>query len=472
MAKRPLRDLVVVLPGITGSVLRNDGREVWGLSAATIWSGLRTRGGSLQDLRLDGFDSDKVVADRLMPDAHLVPGLVKIDGYSALGNMIRNSFEVVTGANYLEFPYDWRLDNRVAAHHLSEVVRTALGQWRNHSGNPDARVILLAHSMGGLVARYYLEVLDGWRDCRVLITFGTPFRGALNALDYLANGYKKLVVDLTEVMRTFPSVHQLLPIYKALRIGDEFVRVAETGRVPGVNPALAEDGLAFHREIEAKVAVHRNNDDYQRNGYVVVPVVGIHQKTQQSALLADGRVIVTRDLPDWIDPALGDGDGTVPRASAIPIELSGAFRDSYIAERHGSLHCNRTVLTDIRARLEQSQVVGIGKIREPEPSAGVAARSAISVDLDDLYLPGEPVTLQAELVNVSSPGALWAEISPVDRAGEAVRQEFGPVPGGWQVELTDLPPGLYRATVRSRDAGPFAPLPVHDLFAVAADEPG
>ena len=112
--------------------------------------------------------------------------------------------------------------------------------------------------MGGLVARYYLEVLEGWRDCRALITFGTPYRGSLNALDFLANGYKRLFVDLTEVMRSFPSAHQLLPIYKALRVGDDYVRVAETKGIPGVELARAQDALAFHREIEAKVTEHRN----------------------------------------------------------------------------------------------------------------------------------------------------------------------------------------------------------------------
>jgi hypothetical protein len=33
--------------------------------------------------------------------------------------------------------------------------------------------------MGGLVARHYLEVFDGWRDTRMLVTFGTPYRGSV-----------------------------------------------------------------------------------------------------------------------------------------------------------------------------------------------------------------------------------------------------------------------------------------------------
>jgi hypothetical protein len=44
---------------------------------------LRSLGDSLQDLLLESDDSGGIVATRVMPDAHVVPGLVKIDGYSA-----------------------------------------------------------------------------------------------------------------------------------------------------------------------------------------------------------------------------------------------------------------------------------------------------------------------------------------------------------------------------------------------------
>ncbi|HYV00992.1 MAG TPA: hypothetical protein VEM93_01425 [Actinomycetota bacterium] len=33
MAKSPMRDVVVILPGITGSVLQKDGKDVWAFSA-------------------------------------------------------------------------------------------------------------------------------------------------------------------------------------------------------------------------------------------------------------------------------------------------------------------------------------------------------------------------------------------------------------------------------------------------------
>lgn len=473
MAGKPLRDMVVVLPGITGSVLRKGGRDLWVVSGQAAWQWLTTLGGSLDELRFRGDDGG-ITADRVMPDAHVVPGLVKIDGYSAITRMIADTFDVASGtihdtrpANFIEFPYDWRLDNRVNARRLAALVHDRLPRWREHSHNPGARVIFLAHSMGGLIARYYLEVLEGWSECRALITFGTPYRGSANALGYLAHGYKKLFIDLTGVMRSFPSVYQLLPIYQMLRIGDDYLRVAEVTGIEGIEPARARDALAFHREIEASVNAHRQQADYLERGYTIVPVVGIRQPTMQSAVLADGQVTMSRDVPAWIDPLLADGDGTVPRASAIPIELSGAYRDSFAPERHGSLQSNRSVLADVMGRLEQMQVRGLGEIRAPQESPAAADRPALALDVDDLYAAGEPVTLRAELINTRQPaGALRIRVEPVGAPGSALTREFPARPDGWTVELDGLAPGLYRLEVRTAKAGPTAPPPVHDLFEV------
>jgi hypothetical protein len=472
MAK-PLRDVVVVLPGITGSVLRADGHDVWGLSGRAFWSWITSGGDSLQRLRLRDGDPGEVVADRLMPTTHLVPGLVKIDGYSALVRLVTETFEIVPGGNFVEFPYDWRLDNRIAARRLARTVERVLHDWRRRTDNPGARVVFLAHSMGGLVARYHLEVLEGWRDCRALITFGTPYRGSLDSLDYLANGYKKAFVNLTEVMRSFPSVHQLLPIYRALRVGDGYARVAETDGLPGIDAALAADALAFHREIEAKVTEHQDDEDYRRGGYTIVPIVGTRQPTWQSGVFADGRVTVGRDLPSWIDPLLADGDGTVPRASAVPIELSEAYRDTFVPERHGSLQCNAAILADVRGRLEQSQVRGLRAIRGPEPSRAAADRPAIALDLDDLYLPGEPIMIHANLINTASAVPMLARVEPAEPSPGAAERTVAVTPGG-RLELNGLPAGVWRLTVEPVRVGPAAPPAVHDIFAVAgaADELG
>jgi len=46
-------------------------------------------------------------------------------------------------------------------------------------------------------------------------------------------------------------------------------------------------------------------------------------------------------------------------------------------------------------------------------------------------------------------------------------REFTEADDGWSLELTGLGPGLYRTEVRTAQAGPGAPPPVHDLFEIA-----
>ena len=57
-----------------------------------------------------------------MSGVHLVPGLWSIDVYAGITAMITETFDVVPGETYIEFPYDWRRDNRVAARRLQRLV--------------------------------------------------------------------------------------------------------------------------------------------------------------------------------------------------------------------------------------------------------------------------------------------------------------------------------------------------------------
>jgi pimeloyl-ACP methyl ester carboxylesterase len=361
---------------------------------------------------------------------------------------------------------EFRRDNRVTARKLKKLIDRKLPQWREHRGAKDAKVILLAHSMGGLIARYYLEVLEGWRDCKALVTFGTPYRGSVKALNFLGNGYKKLFIDLTEVMRSFTSIYQLLPIYKMVKVANEYQRVAEIDEIPGVVKERAEQALAFHREIEEAVNKHREDVHYLQSGYKLIPVVGTRQDTLQSAELSEGKLSVSCDLPAWID-GLGEGDGTVPRLSAIPIELDREYRETYVAEQHSSLQNSRQILSDLRDRLRQMQIPH-QPIRGPELNPEGAERAAINLNLDDLYIASEPVELRAKLLNLSEdPGVLRARITPVNAGGKSLTLEFQQQQEQqWVLTLDDLASGLYRLEVGTRKAGSSAPTPVHDLFEV------
>lgn len=106
MARIPMADVVVLLPGIGGSVLTRNGKDVWAPSASAVLGALSSLGGSLESLELGEDDwlvddlGDGVAADRLVPDLHTLPGLWKIDGYTAIEKFLLARFDLQKGRNY------------------------------------------------------------------------------------------------------------------------------------------------------------------------------------------------------------------------------------------------------------------------------------------------------------------------------------------------------------------------------------
>jgi pimeloyl-ACP methyl ester carboxylesterase len=451
---------MVLLPGITGSVLQKDGKDIWALSGGAAVQGLLSLGRSIRDLELHGDDpavddlGDGITAPRVMPDTHLVPGLWKIDGYGKVATTIKEQFDVTPGVNFFEFPYDWRRDNRVSALRLARQSRDWLKAWRERSGNADAKLILIGHSMGGLVARHFLELLDGWKDSRLLITFGTPFRGSLNALDFIANGMKKklgpvTLVDLTSLLRSFTSLYQLLPIYPCIDQGDGTLgRVTEVTGIPALDPDRAAQALDFHRAIREAVENHHENAEYRERGYKIKPLAGIFQPTSQSARLGDGGLEILRTYQGKDQ----GGDGTVPSVSATPIELSNQDLEVYVRERHASLQ---------NADFSLDQVMGVIRRQQVDQSQMFAPGTGISLDLNDAYLSAEPVAVRA------LPEAEWAVLTArvVDVATDA---EVATAPmragaEGWhEAEVGPFAEGTYRLTIRG--GGDINP--VTDIFVV------
>lgn len=485
MAKKMnMKDIIVLIPGIMGSILQlRKGKNLWDTSNI-IWaaSGLNT---NLQNLKIQENDDyliddleDGVQATGLIRVPGVIGGLIKTDDYSSISNLITEEFNVTKGeihdnnpANFFEFPYDWRRDNRVAARKLQQLIDNRLPQWREKTGNEKAKVIILAHSMGGLVARHYLEVLEGWQNCRALVTFGTPYRGAVNSVNYLANGHKLGFADLTDIVRSFTSVYQLMPIYPMVKIGENYQRVSETQGIPHLDKKRAEEALAFHREIEQAVEKHQKDAQYlnSKDSYQIIPFVGCSQNTFQSVELVDGKIQTSYELPtinnQKLDIALAEGDGTVPRLSASPIELDGRLSVRYIVESHSCLQSNLQVFDDVIRLLEDTQ----------NPNAPIRGelgliqnqRATISLIIDDLYVASEPIELRAKILNLNTNiGVLQATIAPVKENEEPIQLNFRQQDDQWVLTIDKLSLGLYRLEVETSMKNPLCPTPVKDVFVV------
>ena len=194
------RPLTVMLPGTMGSALSAGGRAVW-LHYFTL-----LRGG-LGKIELGARE---VSADDLLDDF-----------YGPLLEFLAEHHRVEI------FPYDWRLSVRAAAARLA----TALEAWLPQAEREGQPVYLVAHSMGGLVARAMMA--DGGRGAAVwqritrlpgsrLLMLGTPNLGSYEAVRWLTGfnptqarlallDFTRSTSEVVDLVREYPGLVELLP---------------------------------------------------------------------------------------------------------------------------------------------------------------------------------------------------------------------------------------------------------------------
>ncbi|MBC2642652.1 MULTISPECIES: lipase/acyltransferase domain-containing protein [unclassified Rhodococcus (in: high G+C Gram-positive bacteria)] len=447
-----MKDVVVLLPGIGGSVLARDGKDVWAPTPGAALAGVLSLGGNIKRLRLDGDDpdlddlGDGVVATRLVPDFHLVPGLDwKIDGYTKFRDDVIRRFGVVPGDNYFEFPYDWRRDNRVAARALARRTHEWLARWREKSGNADAKLVLVCHSMGGIVARLFLELLDGRRDTRTLVTFGTPYSGSVNALEFLVNGFRKgwgpFTVDLGALIRSFTSAYQLLPSYRCMAGDDGAWLALDDDKLEWSGTGLDADRMAaavrLQRDLRGTIDERLNSGD---DGYDIRPVIGDFQPTKWAARLAGNRV----ETLTVRGPGESGGDGTVPKLSSIPHELMTGWKNAaFFSQKHASLQNDDPVIDHVGGILTTAVLA--------PPNVFPAVSESVALDVDDVTT-AEPLVIRAR---TDAEGArLVATVEPV-AGGPGTQHHLSTTVDGWQqTSLDGLTAQDYRITVRAPGVHP------------------
>lgn len=462
----PVRHPIVLVPGILGSVLDGPTGPLWAPGKPLLQSlaELRDADTSGHPLTLR-CDTSSVRASRLFPGVAVLPGLSRTKGYAQTVDWLLRHFDVTDGpgGGLLTFPYDWRLDNRVHARRLAEVIDLHVAEFRERTGARDAKAVVIAHGMGGLIARYYVEVLGGWRDCRALITLGTPHRGSVRALDTLAGGFRHLP-GVRTLTRGFPSVHQLLPVYSVIDTGAGHIRIEDAAPLPGVRQDLVGDGLGFHREIAAAAAYNAESFPAYAHQHVTLSLVGTRQSgTLQSARWNGHGVVCSAEPPGaLVPPVLADGDGVVPRVSAMPSALP-ADRCRFVPAAHSALQSPRVLTGRLLPLLRRLQSPGAMDVHDPsDPLARVAP--AISSEVDDAYPGSAPATLRAQVVGAARPPErLLARVTGED--GETLCLVLPQVaPARYEIRRV-LPPGLYEIEIAAHSGSPV-PDRVQDCFAV------
>lgn len=223
-ASRLQRNPIILIHGFLGSKLR-DAR-----THESVWGGVMN---AIKRGRSDGLglpiDSLDLARDRddLVPYA-LVESVVGLRFYSTLLESLRDVGgyrqgdieNPKPGDTLFIYNYDWRRDNVESAIGLGRAIERI----KDRRQAPDMRFDIVAHSMGGLVAQYYLgfgarDVIGqggpymaswaGASDIGRLILIGTPLRGTMSAFRILNTGFSRAMSP--DVVFTMPSLYQLLP---------------------------------------------------------------------------------------------------------------------------------------------------------------------------------------------------------------------------------------------------------------------
>jgi hypothetical protein len=218
---------LVVIPGAFGSLLRDarSGRELWpGPGARLLFASYRELAVAFDEETLEPaiglVEAPAVLPERLGQDFYgaLLRTLERYGGYAR-----RSPGESPAAQRgYYVLAYDWRLDNTRAARALHELIE----QIRRDHRDPGLPVDVLAHSNGGLLARWYARfgpttLSDGAdpvasathaASIRRLLLVGTPNLGTLQPVVACIRGEEMGLQPMPqEVVATCSGAPQLMP---------------------------------------------------------------------------------------------------------------------------------------------------------------------------------------------------------------------------------------------------------------------
>lgn len=353
VSRRLTPDAVVVVPGIMGSELYDTElqRYIWGLRPgwyARAWSPAGTGLAPLAPTEDElAGKTGRVQATGLLKFPAFAPVLAGVEPYTPLVAALR---EVVRHpAAVLEFPYDWRLPVTHNAGLLATAVQEQLAAWRKRSDRPEARVVLVAHSMGGLLCEALTTIPGATNGVRAVLTLGTPFDGAAKAAVILGSGTGAPLPPqrLRTAAVRMPGIYDLLPSYRCIDDGDNARRLT-----PADITALGGDTKLATAAFDAR----------DRRTHTPLPghraLVGVEQPTIASLTLRDGIATghgytfepdeddeLVRDSNGVLRHRPGLGDGTVPRDSALPRH---GVDPMPLAQQHATLAHSKEAITFVR----------------------------------------------------------------------------------------------------------------------------
>lgn len=421
------RGNVVVMPGIMGSELS----EYSGNDSSRIWvNPLRLVAGQLGHFRLD--DTGRSEFDVR------ASGILKLF-YGELILCLSANWNVQT------FWFDWRRDLRDSAAALEERLRSWFPE--------DAPVHFVCHSMGGLVARTFIQAYPqrwramwdrdpdqpGARGGR-LVMLGTPNHGSFAAVQVITGletlvswlarlDLKHSLTELLSILNTFVGTYQMLPSPEVMKDMEPLYHADTYGDLR-VSQVRLDEARAHHERLANVV-------DPQRMLYVA----GYNRPTLHGLTRAD-----QLRSPEAYTTTLA-GDGRVPHSLGL---LEGV-PTWYVETAHAALTLDVRVLSAVEDLLSRGTTTQLSdtcpiQARGPKKDDPVARkmleeqRAELDQEMDHLveqlqarstrgvappYLTRDEVRMQELLASamLGTTEAFVPEVQPSGPAPQRVRVE-------------------------------------------------
>ncbi|KVU59551.1 hypothetical protein E2P84_12445 [Burkholderia cepacia] len=346
-----MTEAVILLPGVMGSELFSGHEMIWP--------------GSVSELLLP-YQKMEQLLDPALTVGDVIRSVSFSTQYASLITALGTCGFVEAGEQptLVVCPYDWRKDNALAAQRLADRVMSL-----RMSHGEGLVINLVAHSMGGLVSRYFLEsgqfseaTHPGFGNVRRLITIGTPHRGAPVALHAVMGQVKRLFLSASQVRQIasdtrFPALYQLVPpptepflwdSNPASRLAPKSPHDPGVAAMLGLSALNLANAAAFHAALD--VARRPKGVDY-------FCFVGTRQRTISNVRHDFANAADT--MPKLVEAEDG-GDGTVPSWSA---SFAG-MQQMLVGGDHAGLYKPREVLMTIASLLGKPGVLAAMPVRD------------------------------------------------------------------------------------------------------------
>ena len=322
---------IVIVPGIMGSYLFDyDNYEVWPNIPLMVIS---KDDSYLEELALsaDGIsDTNSAVSQIKATD--ILRNLYGHDFFGGLIDELKNS-GYLEGQDLFVAPYDWRLDVDLSSVSLSKIITDVQTQ------TGAEKVDIIAHSMGGLVVKRYIEKY-GNVNIDKFIDIASPHFGAPKAFKILSYGdnldikiLNTSLIDtailntstIQQISQNMPAIYQLLPSRKyfdntsqdyngyifdfndmdnnGVKGNLDYDQSIEFMKNTGRNDYLLAKNDELHNEID--------NFDPTAYGIQAYNIIGCGQPTVSKVY------VLNKEKNGWeYGLRYTSGDGTVPMRSA------------------------------------------------------------------------------------------------------------------------------------------------------------